>query len=121
MQLRLDQWDYLILSFLWKLDHNGVVVLHKELAIACSPDVEHASVDNVGEGTLRIVGDGLAEGGVVSSSTEEMASAAGEGDHPTVLTELVLNPAVPSEVGWEGKAVLWLEVFDYVDGDFSLI
>ncbi len=72
------------------------MILHQQLAIARAPDVEHAGVDDVGEGTLRIVGDSFAEGGVIGSSAEEMASTAGEGNHPPLLSKLVLNPTMPS-------------------------
>jgi len=46
-KLSLNLRDNIVLTFLGILHDNGIMILHEYLAISGSPDVEHATVNNI--------------------------------------------------------------------------
>ena len=102
------------------LDGEGVVVVEHEDGVAGAPDIEHRGIDYVCKGALWIVGDCLAEGGVVGTSAPELALAAVEGDIGPSPAEGVVGPVGPSFVGGEGAVVFPLEFFHGADWDTGL-
>src|SRR5262249_31303447 len=94
--------------------------LEQQLGCIGLPDLKHTAVNNIGQGALRVIGDGLAEYGIIVTAAPELTAPARERDQPSGFLKLLLHVGVPSSVGWEGGKVGRLKLFDKVALNLSL-
>lgn len=92
--------------------HEGqrVVVMHHEDGGSLSPDFEHGGVDDVGQGTLRIICDSFSKCCWIITTAKEISFTASKADDKSKLAELVVDSVLPLSMCREGAEVLWLEV-----------
>lgn len=64
-------------------------------SISFTPNIEHCRIDNIGKGTLGIVGDGFSKCCVVIATPKEPTLAASKRDKMTLTPEGIVDMSLP--------------------------
>lgn len=77
--------DELGFEVLWELDDPGIMYLHEKLAYVRFPELETATVDNICEASLGIIGNSLPESLRIISSTPKLTLSSEERNESSSL------------------------------------